>query len=139
MARNVRLAYACAVVSVLLIAAPALAQEQEEVAAPVGVTGEWIMTVESDQGAMDMNLTLKQEEKEVTGTLESEMGILELAGEIGEENDITFWASIEAPDGSGYYDLFFSGTIVENKTITGMLDLAGMMTADFVAKRKEKK
>ena len=136
MARRFRYVQISLLALVLLVATPALAQEQEE-APPVGITGAWTMTVQSDQGDMDMNVTFKQEGNEITGMLESEMGAIEIAGEMGEENAVSFWASIEAPDGSGYFDLFFSGVVEENKTITGMLDAGGMMTANFVCKRKE--
>jgi len=138
MARSFRLAYVPLLTLALLIAAPALAQEEQEAAPPVGVSGEWIMTVDSDQGAQAMNVTFKQEANEVTGILEGPMGALEFAGEIDEENNISFWASIEMPDGSGYFDLYFVGVVVENKTISGTLDAGGgQFIADFTAKRKE--
>lgn len=142
MARSFRLAYIPLLTLALLIAAPALAQEEQESAPPVGVTGDWIMTMQSDQGAQDMTVTFKQEAEEateITGVLEGPMGALEMAGEIDAENNISFWASIEAPDGSGYIDIYFVGTVVENKTMSGTMDIGGgMMTADFTAKRKEK-
>lgn len=139
MARSSRLVFIPFVALALLAAMPALAQEEQEAAPPVGVSGDWIMTVQSDQGAMDMNLMFKQEGNEITGTLDGPMGMIEIAGEIDEEDNLAFWASIEIPDGSGYFDLYFSGTVAENKTIAGTMDGGGgQFTADFTAKRKEK-
>ena len=143
MARSLRFAYIPFLALALLIAAPALAQEEQESPPPVGISGAWIMTVESDQGAQDLTVTFKQETEEateITGVLDGPMGALEMAGEIDAENNISFWASVEAPDGSGYFDIYFVGTVVENKTMSGTMDIGGgMMTADFMATRKEKK
>jgi len=120
----------------LVLAAPALAQEQEP-AAPTGLTGEWTLAVEGPQGLMAMTLKMTQTEKEIVGTLASEMGELEIAGEV-DGAEVAFWASIESPDG-GYFDISFVGTVEENKKIVGWMEAAGgEFSAEFTAHRVEK-
>ncbi len=117
----------------LTLAAPALAQDQEEVP-PEGLTGDWSLAMEGPQGLVNIALKLVQKGKEITGTLDGPMGSLEIAGEI-EEADVTFWASVDTPD--GVFDLVFAGTLEENKKIAGWMD-AGEFSAEFTATRVEK-
>ena len=128
-----RLAPCVVLLLTLALAAPALAQDQEE-APPQGLTGDWSLAMEGPQGAVNVALKLVQEGKEITGTLDGPMGSLEIAGEV-EEADVTFWASVDTPD--GFFDLVFAGTVEENKKIAGWME-AGEFSAEFTATRVEK-
>ena len=115
----------------LVLAAPALAQQEE---AP-NVTGEWSLVMEAPQGMVSIEIVFAQEGTEVSGTLNGPMGLRELNGEI-EGNEIVFRISVESPDGS--FDLIFTGKVEENNKISGMMESGdGEFSVEFAAERKE--
>ncbi len=123
--------FALAVVVALLVAAPAVTAQQEE----TDVTGDWSLTMEGPQGMVNMEVVFKQEDGELTGTLNGPMGSTELGGKI-EGAQISFWITVDTPNGA--FDLLFSGKVEENKKISGVMEAdGGGVSSDFTAERRE--
>ncbi len=120
------------VMSVFWMAAPALAQapppaqEQAEAAdekkeAPT-YAGKWTVSMQSPQGAFVSTVDIvldKEDPKKVTGSMASEMGTFEVWGEIDEG---TLWFAV-SPDGS--MELWFGGTLKEDGSMAGTMDIQG--------------
>ena len=123
--------FALTVVVALLVAAPAVAAQQEE----TDVTGAWSLAMEGPQGMVNMELVFKQEGGELTGTVNGPMGSTELGGEI-DGVQISFWISVDTPNGA--FELLFSGEVEENKKISGVMKAGdGEFSSDFTAERRE--
>ncbi len=123
--------FTLAVVVALCFGVPAVTAQQEE----TDVTGAWSLTMEGPQGMVNMEVVFKQEDGELTGTLNGPMGSTELGGEI-EGSQISFRISVENPNGT--FDLLFSGKVEENKKISGVMKAGdGGVSSDFTAVRRE--
>ena len=103
------------------------------VAAQTDVTGTWTILVNTDQGANEATLTLKQDGEQVTGTLEGDQGGFELEGKIM-GNELEFLAEFDA--GGQFIEITMTGT-VEGDEMTGSLDFGGYGGGDWTAKRAQ--
>ncbi len=119
----------------LALAGPAAAARQQ---ATVDVTGEWsVMAMEGQTTMMSMEVVFAQEGNRISGTLNGPMGTTEVNGEI-DGTEISFWIDVETPNGDTF-DMVFTGTVKDNKTITGMMDAGGgEFRTEFKAERKER-
>ena len=115
----------CAVVLVLAVPARASAQALD-------VSGEWAMTVNTDNGQIPVTLVLKQEGERVTGTIRSDMGEQVLVGTL-KEKTLTFAFPFATPDGTSM-TVTMTGT-VDGTSMKGSFD-AGGMSGEWTATKK---
>lgn len=97
---------------------PPQTQDQPE-AGPESIAGAWKMAVETQQGVLTSTLTVKLDGKKVTGTVASEAGVQEIAGEYADRK-LTF--SMTYPGDSGPMALAFTGTLKDDGTLAGIMD-----------------
>ena len=99
------------------------------------VAGDWVLTVETPNGAQPVNVTLTQEEGAVEGTIELPTGPEPLTGTV-EGNELAFTVTIDTPNGA--FSINFTGTVEENKKISGTVDSSGgEISAPFTGEKKE--
>jgi hypothetical protein len=103
-------------------------------AAPAAVndlTGVWDGQVETSAGSGTPTLTLKQEGEKITGTYKGQLGDYPLTGTVkGDAVEFSFKVS-----GQVEGTVIYKGT-VSNGTMKGTIDLAGVASGTFTAKKK---
>jgi len=96
------------------------------------VTGEWIFTVETDQGGGTPTITFKQDGEKLTGKYAGQLGNADLTGTVkGTAIHFTFTIDVQGQQAPVTYD----GT-VEKNTMKGKLDIGGMVNGTFTATKK---
>jgi hypothetical protein len=100
--------------------------------AQVNVTGKWVLDVQTDAGSGTPTVTLKQDGETLSGHYSGQLGEAELTGTI-KGNAITF--GFEGDLQGTAAKVTYTGT-VENDTMKGTLDLAGMATGTFTGKKQ---
>ena len=96
------------------------------------VTGEWVFTVETDQGGGTPTLTFKQDGEKLTGKYVGQLGNADLTGTVkGAAIHFTFTIDVQGQQAPVTYD----GT-VEKNTMKGKLDIGGMVNGTFTATKK---
>ena len=109
----------------LLVPAHLLAQTTD-------VTGEWLFTVETDQGGGTPVITFKQDGEKLTGKYAGQLGNADLTGTVkGNAIHFTFTLDVQGQQAPVTYD----GTVDKN-TMKGKLDIAGMVNGTFTATKK---
>ena len=109
----------------LLVPAHLLAQATD-------VTGEWLFTVETDQGGGTPVITFKQDGEKLTGKYAGQLGNADLTGTVkGNAIHFTFTLDVQGQQAPVTYD----GT-VEKNTMKGKLDIGGMVNGTFTATKK---
>jgi hypothetical protein len=116
----------CAVALVLALPARSSAQA-------IDVSGEWAMTVNTDNGQIPVTLVLKQEGEKITGTIRSDMGESVLEGTM-KEKTLSFAFNFSTPDGNSMV-VTMTGT-VDGTSVKGTFDAGGMMTGEWNATKK---
>lgn len=100
----------------------------------VDVTGKWTFTVQTDAGSGTPTVTLKQDGEKLTGHYSSAtLGEAELTGTV-KGQDIKF--SFGADAGGQQLQVTYSGTIENKDSMKGNVDLGGMASGTFTAKRQ---
>ena len=97
------------------------------------ISGNWIMTVQTPQGAIESNMSVIQTGSAIKGKLESAMGTVDYTGSVNGK-EVKFTYSIEqfgAPPGS---NLEYVGT-VEGKVMSGKAKFASFGEGEWSAKR----
>lgn len=123
--KSIRIAHALFFALVLLASVPVLAQ------AP-NVTGEWAFNVTTDQGGGTPVITFKQDGEKLTGQYAGQLGNADLTGTVkGSAIHFTFTLDVQGQQAPVTYD----GT-VEKNTMSGKLDIGGMVTGTFTATKK---
>jgi hypothetical protein len=113
------------VFALLLVAAPfALAQAD--------VDGTWKLTFLTDQGAIDADMTLKQDGQKVTGSLVSPQGEAPIEGTF---NDGKLVLSMSVDAQGQALVITFNGAL-EKDTLKGDVDFGGFGSAQWSATRK---
>lgn len=100
----------------------------------VGVSGEWLLEVQTDAGSGAPTFTFDQKGEELTGHYQGMFGVAPLTGTV-KGNSIAFSFSVDA---SGEKATFtYSGT-VEGNSMKGEVKLDGSstITGSFTGKRK---
>lgn len=113
----------------LLWAAPASAQ--------VDVSGTWQLAVTTDQGVTHPTVTFRQEGADLTGDYSSEaLGQNRVSGTVdGTSVTWSFSASLQGQD----IPVRYRGTLQDDGTISGSIDIAGgMLTGSFVGTRDDR-
>ena len=114
-----------AVLAVVLLAASyAFAQS--------AVAGAWKMTFQTDQGAVEADMTLKQDGQKVTGSLNSPQGEAPLEGTF---TDSKLVMSLTVDAQGQVLTITFAG-VLEKDTLKGDVDFGGFGAATWSATRK---
>ena len=114
-----------AVLAVVLLAASyAFAQS--------AVAGAWKMTFQTDQGAVEAEMMLKQDGQKVTGTLNSPQGEAPLEGTF---TDSKLVMSLTVDAQGQVLTITFAGAL-EKDTLKGDVDFGGFGAATWSATRK---
>jgi hypothetical protein len=109
---------------VLSLPYPALAQ--------VDVTGDWAVTIESPQGAMTIDTTMKQAGEDLTGTITSPMGSVDFKGKLVKDAlNVTYTMDLQGNS----IQITMTGTVA-GETMTGNLNFGGLGDIPWSAKKK---
>ena len=100
-------------------------------AAQVSVAGTWKLNFQTDQGAVDADLMLKQDGEKVTGSLNSPQGEAPLEGTVT-GGKLVLSMSVDA--GGQALTITFDGAL-ENDTLKGNVDFGGFGSATWTATR----
>jgi hypothetical protein len=96
------------------------------------LSGRWILTTTSKVGSQDVDLIVRQNGQELTGTVESPMGRVPYTGHV-EGNGVTFSFTLRAAGRNLKID--YIGQI-ENDTMKGTTSFDAFGQGKFVAHRK---
>ncbi len=99
--------------------------------AQASIAGDWELSINGPEGAINATATLKQDGEKVTGSITSPQGTVELAGTYkAKKVELAF--QIQSPNGP--LDIKVNGD-VDGSDMKGIIDF-GMGMADFTAKKK---
>lgn len=99
----------------------------------VDLTGKWLFTVTTDGGSGTPTVTLTQKGDTLTGHYSSEvLGEAELKGTA---KDGKFSFTLQANVQGNNVAVTYTGTIENKDSLKGSVDLGGMATGTFTAKR----
>ena len=102
-------------------------------AAQGSVAGTWKLNFQTDQGAVDADLILKQDGEKVTGTLNSPQGEAPLEGTF-KGGKLVLSMSVDA--GGQALTITFDGAL-EKDTLKGNVDFGGFGSATWTATRSK--
>lgn len=114
------------------VAVVALAAMPCVAAAQTDLSGTWLVSLETPQGKMELETTLKQDGEKLSGQLTSPMGAVDFTGTY-EKNALSILYSV--PIQGQVIDIRMTGS-AEGETLSGMVDLGGLMQAPWTARRK---
>ena len=97
------------------------------------LSGNWVLTTESPMGAQDTDMTVKQEGEAISGTISSQMGVVEYKGTVTGGKDVAFGFAFDAQGMSLQID--YKG-VVEGDTMKGTAKFGDFGEGNFTAKRK---
>ena len=101
---------------------------------PADVAGDWALTVETDQGTTTPSVMLEQNGSELTGHYSSEtLGEAEVKGSVS-GNDVVF--SLSASVGGVDIEVTYTGTLQDDGTLSGQIDLGGLGGGTFTGRRR---
>lgn len=111
-----------------LLADPAGAQS-------VDLTGTWQLDVQTDAGSGSPTVTLEQDGDELTGHYSSaNLGEADVTGTVdGDEFEFSFDASAQGMS----VTVTYTGTVDDENTISGSVDLGGQASGSFTGERQE--
>ena len=98
----------------------------------VNITGDWVFTVQTDQGGGTPTITFKQDGEKLAGKYNGQLGAADLTGTV-KGNDVNFTFTIDMQGQQA--PVSYKGT-VEKNTMKGTLDIGGMATGTFTAAKK---
>lgn len=125
---SIRRALFAAIALCALVAGAAQAQ-----AGKFDVTGTWVFEVQTDQGGGEPTMVFKQEGDKLTGKYTGTFGSADLTGTV-KGADITFTFSADA---QGFTIVStYKGTIESNTAMKGTLNIEGVGSGTFTAKKK---
>ncbi len=103
-------------------------------AAKVDLTGKWTFTVTTDAGTGEPTVTLKQEGEKLTGHYSSQvLGEADLTGTVkGQKIEFAFTANAQGTN----LEVKYSGTVESKDALKGTVDLGGLGSGTFTAKRQ---
>ena len=101
---------------------------------PADVAGDWMLTVDTDQGITNPSVMLEQNGSELTGHYSSEtLGEADVKGTVN-GNDVMF--SLSASAGGYDIEVTYTGTLQDDGTLSGQIDLGGLGGGTFTGKKK---
>jgi hypothetical protein len=101
-------------------------------AAQASVAGDWAVTFESDQGAIQATMTLEQDGEKLMGSITSDQGTVEFEGTIADDK-VQWVIEIEAE--GQFIEITMDGT-VDGDEINGMADFGGFGGGAWKATRE---
>lgn len=104
------------------------------IAQGVNVSGEWAMTVNTDNGPIAATLVFTQDGDKITGSVKGEQGELTLEGSV-KEKTVSFSFLYPTPDGNAL-SVTMTGA-VEGDTIKGTYDAGGVASGDWTATKSK--
>ena len=115
--------------AVFLVSAPTDAVAQES------LTGDWDLTVQTDQGDQVFTVSIVQEGEDLKATGEiPELGPIEMSGtRDGADIRLQWQLDLQGTP----VDITFMGTLGEDGTMTGTADFGGLGGGGWTAKRTE--
>ncbi|MEO8619678.1 MAG: hypothetical protein ABI625_01360 [bacterium] len=126
-----RFATVLATLSVAAIARPADAQTPSR---PTDVTGKWLFSVTTSAGTGTPTITFAQKGDSLTGHYSSAtLGESELAGTL-KADKIAFSVKVEVQGTA--LTVVYTGTVERGDSMKGSVDLGGMATGTFTAKKQ---
>jgi len=100
----------------------------------VDVSGTWTFSVQTDAGTGTPTVTLKQDGDKLTGHYSSAtLGEADLTGTI-KDKELKFSFSADAQGTS--LTVTYAGTVEDKDSLKGTVDLGGLASGTFTAKRK---
>jgi hypothetical protein len=100
----------------------------------VDLTGKWAFTVTTDAGTGTPTVTLKQQGDSLTGHYSSQLlGEADLKGTVTNQK---FTFTIRADVQGTALAVVYTGTVESNDSLKGTVDLGGMGSGTFTAKRQ---
>jgi hypothetical protein len=100
----------------------------------VDVTGKWAFTVQTDAGTSTPTVTLKQDGEKLTGHYSSQtLGEQDLTGSV-KDGKFTFMFTADLQGTK--LEVKYAGTVESKDALKGSLDLGGLGSATFTAKRQ---
>lgn len=110
----------------LLVFAPAAAPAQ------TNVTGDWAVTVESPQGPVTLDASMKQAGEELTGTIVSPMGSVDFKGKVVNDTlDVAYTMEMQG----NAIQITMNGKVAGD-SISGNFNFGGLGDVPWTAKRK---
>ena len=102
--------------------------------AKIDLTGKWTFTVQTDAGTGEPTVTLKQDGEKLTGHYSSQvLGEADLTGTVkGQKIEFAFTADAQGTK----LEVKYSGTVESKDALKGTLDLGGLGSGTFTAKRQ---
>ena len=122
------------VVPVVLMATASIpSASAAQSSAGVDLTGKWLFTVNTDGGSGTPTVTLTQKGDSLTGHYSSQLlGEAELKGTVKEGKvSFTLQASVQGTP----VTVTYTGTVESKDALKGSVDLGGMASGTFTAKR----
>lgn len=100
----------------------------------IDLTGKWTFTVTTDAGTGEPTVTLKQDGEKLTGHYSSQvLGEADLTGTVkGQKIEFAFTANAQGTS----LDVKYSGTVESKDALKGTVDLGGLGSGTFTAKRQ---
>jgi hypothetical protein len=100
--------------------------------AQTDVSGDWLVTIESPQGPVTIDLTMKQAGEALTGTVTSPMGSVDFKGKVLKEAlNVSYTMNVQGNS----IEITMTGTVAGD-AITGRVDFGGLGEVPWAAKRK---
>jgi len=115
-------------VAALTLAVGGLALAQGNV-----LTGTWLLDVQTDGGGGTPTFKIVQDGEKLTGTYAGALGEAPLEGEL---KDGAFEIRFTASGGGGELAVKYSGTVEEDGTIKGKVDLGQLGSGTFTGKKQ---
>jgi hypothetical protein len=95
-------------------------------------SGDWLVTIESPQAPVTIDLTMKQAGEALTGTVTSPMGSVDFKGKVLKDAlTVTYTMNVQGNS----IEITMTGTVAGD-AITGNLDFGGLGEVPWTAKRK---
>ena len=97
------------------------------------ISGTWAITYITEQGEMELEMSIEQDEEKITVTMEGMQGE-EMVGEgTFKENKVEWSVTVSTPQGD--FTINYTGTL-EDDTLSGGADLGDFGTFEWTAKKK---
>jgi hypothetical protein len=120
-------------VPIIVLATASIPSASAAQSSPVDLTGKWLFTVNTDGGSGTPTVTLTQKGDSLTGHYSSQLlGEADLKGTV---KDGKFSFSLQGNVQGTAVTVTYTGTIETKDTLKGSVDLGGMASGTFTAKR----
>jgi hypothetical protein len=120
--------------AVFVASAVAIGAAGAQTESKIDVTGKWVFNVTTDAGTGTPTVTLKQQGDSLTGHYSSQtLGETELKGTV-KDGKIAFRFPVTAEGTT--LTVTYSGTVAGKDSMKGRVDIGGMASGSFTAKRQ---